>query len=188
MNRTLLLCLLALAASSCSEPIPNRAESPEAAFLAARAGLRNHDLRTYFDALTDQAVRDDLKNSAMICLTGANPQAVAAGLKRSVGCEAILERHNWPARAGSSTELYKLAIAKVQDPRALAAELEANHRKHGVGSAFVWEYLDKVSLSDLAIEGTKAHAMATWETDDKREVRFEKGATGWRFDPMFGER
>lgn len=188
MNRALLLSILALTVSSCSESIPNRTESPEAAFLAARAGLRNHDLRTYFDALTDQAVRDDLKNSAMICLAGANPQAVAAGLKRSVGCEAILERYSWPARAGSSTDLYRLAIAKVQDPRAMAAELETNHRKHGVGSSFVWEYLDKVRLSDLVIEGTKAHAMAAWETDDKREVRFEKDATGWRFDPMLGQR
>lgn len=188
MKRTLLISLLALAVSSCSEPIPNRADSPEAAFLAARAGLRNHDLRIYFDALTDQAVRDDLKNSAMICLAGANAQAVAAGLRRSVGCEAILERYNWPARAGGSTDWYKLAIAKVQDPRTLAAELETNHRKHGVGSAFVWEYLDKVRLSDFVMDGTKARAMATWETDDKREVRFVKDATGWRFDPMLGER
>ncbi len=188
MNRALLLSLLALAVCSCCEPIPNRTESPEAAFLVARAGLRNHDLRTYFDALTDQAARDDLKNSALICLAGANPQAVAAGLKRSVGCEAILERYNWSARAGSSTDLYKLAIAKVQDPRALVAELETNHRKQVVGSAFVWEYLDKVRLSALVIEGTKARAMAAWEMDEKREVRFEKDATGWRFDPMLGQR
>lgn len=56
-NRALLYAVLALCACSRPEPVPNRAESPEAAFLAARAGLKNRDLRTYFDALTESAAR-----------------------------------------------------------------------------------------------------------------------------------
>ena len=188
MKPTLRIALLALVVCGCSESVPNRAESPHSAFLAARAGLRNHDLKTYFDALTDQAVRDGLENSVMICLAGSNPQAVAAGIRQSVGCEGILQRHHWPAAAGSSPEAYKIAIAKISDPRTLATELETNHRKFDVGSSFVWDYLDKVSLSNFVVEGMKARASAEWASDDKREVRFEKDATGWRFDPMFGDR
>jgi hypothetical protein len=188
MKHTFIIALMILTVCACNEPIPNRAESPEAAFLAARAGLKNHDLKTYFDALTDKAVLDELQNSVMICLAGSNPEAVAAGIKHSVGCEGILGRHNWSASAGSSPDAYKAAIAKISAPRILAAELEANHRKHDVGSSFVWEYFDKVRLSNIVIEGTKARAFAKWESDDRREVRFEKDATGWRFDPTFGDR
>ncbi|MFZ6745249.1 hypothetical protein ACO0LC_18650 [Undibacterium sp. JH2W] len=188
MKHTFLFTLMILAVCSCSEPIPNRAESPEAAFLAARAALKNHDLKTYFDALTDQAVLDELGNSVMICLSGSNPKAVAAGLKQSIGCEEILKRYNWPASAGNFPDAYKAAIAKIHDSRSLAAELEANHRRYDAGTSFVWDYLDKVRLSNLVVEGTKAHASAEWESGDKGDVRFEKDATGWRFDPMPGAR
>ncbi len=188
MHVTRLVCVLALAICSCSEPLPDRTASPEAAFLAARAGLQNHDLRAYFDALTEQAVRDDLGNSITICVAGSNPQAVAAGLRTSVGCRDILNHYNWPAQAERSTDAYKAAIAKVQDPRNMVAELEANHRKFDVGSTFGWTYLDKMRLSEMTIDGNTAHAVAQWDDDDKRPVRFERDATGWRFDPMAGER
>jgi hypothetical protein len=186
--RTLVFILVAAGIAACSEPVPSRAESPEAAFVAARAGLRNHDLGTYFDALTDSGARGDLANSVTICMAGNNPAAVAAGLKASVGCEKILERYGWPAQGAKTPSEYKAAIAKIREPRALAKELEENHRRYGVGSSFVWEYLDNVKLSDVVIRGSRATGMARWDTDGKKPVEFEKDETGWRFDPKLHEK
>jgi hypothetical protein len=169
---------------ACTEAIPNRAESPEAAFRAARAGLRNHDLRVYFDSLTDAGVRADLANSVTICVAGSNPAAVAADIKQSVGCESILQRYGWPMQKKMTLGEYKEAISRIQNPRAIAQELEENHRKHGVGSSFVWEYLDNVTVSGIAIRGSHATGLAEWNPDEKRAVEFEKDGTGWRFNPM----
>lgn len=185
--RNIIVFLGAAVLIACSEAVPDRAQSAESAFLAARAGLRNHDLRVYFDALTDSAVRADLANAVMICVARNNPAAVAGGLKQSVGCESILERHGWLGQEAKTPPGYKSAVAKVRDPRGLARELEENHRKYGVGSTFAWEYLDNVKISQIVIQGSRASALAQWDAYEKRPVEFEKDETGWRFNPMLPE-
>jgi hypothetical protein len=179
------LCALLCA---CSEPIPDRNGAPEAAFLAARAALRDHDLPAYFDALTDAAVRTTLKGSISVCATGTQPGARAAGLVASTGCEAILARHHWPQDAEKSPERFKSAIAAIAQPRALATEMEANNRQYGAATSFVWGYLNGVQLSEWVISGNYATALAQWDTGEKRPMHFEKDASGWRVNPLPGQK
>jgi hypothetical protein len=185
--RNIFVSLGFLVLGACGEAIPNRADAPEAAFHAARAGLKNHDLRVYFDSLTDAAARNHLANSVTICLAGTDPAAVAAGLKQSTGCQAILQRHGWPSQGAKTPGQYQSAVAEIRNPRAMAQELEENHRKFGVGSSFVWEYLDTVKVSDIVVRGSYATGVAEWNTQEKRPIKFVKDETGWRFDPMVGE-
>jgi hypothetical protein len=185
MNRTspaFLFALVLLAACGKPggeqiDPASVRRYSPEGALNAARAALHRRDLPAYFDALTDSAVRQTLKNSIALCSFHA----------ASRECTIILKKYGWREPQGSSpaetNAAWDRALRQLEQPREMAAELEAYHRAAGTGSSFVWEYLDDVTLTDVSVQGNTATALASWSGEQK-PVAFERDATGWRFAPF----
>lgn len=168
----------------------DRHESPESSLEAARNSLQRRDLDGYFDALTDRAVRHLLSNSISICLSSFRPETQKFGYKASYGCPGILKKYEWRGPISydetATPESWADAVARIAEPRKMAAELESLHRKNDSGSSFVWEWLDQVELYDVEINGGTATATAKWPQDTRR-VRFEKDETGWRFDVYFQE-
>lgn len=174
----------ALAACSAQDGAPiDRMASPEAAFIAARTALHRHDLPAYFDAITDTAVIETLKNSITICLASNNQDAIRQGVRPSFGCENILRKYEWKAPVVSdpskSDAVWKAALKSIPNPREMGAELEARHRNAGAGSSFVWDYLDPVKLGPISIDGSKAKATSRWDGQPV-VIRFERDSTGWR--------
>lgn len=175
-------CLLA-----CSRPdrsvSPDRSAGPEAALESARVALGHRDMDGYFDALTEKAARDIMANSIGICLGKKLPAMRELGYKPSEDCEGILTTYGWPSDGGKTTAAFKVAVARIENPRALAASLETNHRKHGAGTSFVWEYLERLKVADIVVEGVTAKGTADWGDGERKPIIFLRDQTGWRVDP-----
>ena len=172
------------------EPYGDRTTSPIIAFHVARSALHNHDLVTYVDALTDNAVRFTLENSIGICTVSQLAETQKFGYKKSTGCDLILLKYGWveppetiPEKIGPA---WKAAIMQIRNPRNMLIELETNHRSFGAGSSFVWSYLDPIEITRIIENESKAHAESKW-AGDSHKLLFEKDETGWRFDPNFEE-
>lgn len=189
----LILVVLCLAGCT-SEPPVDRKTGPDAALAAARIALHHHDLPAYYDALTDLGTRETLSNSIAICAFSSDPalrlQFEASGLTRSLVCEFILNSYGWKiAKATTAEERMRIrqqALAHLANPRKMAAASERNHRQTGAGSSFAWDWLDKVTLRHIVVNGHSATGVASF-SDDDLPMAFERDATGWRFSPVFSE-
>lgn len=182
--------LLTLILGCAREKAPDRHESPEAALVAARVGLHNHDLASYLDALSDEEVLLTLKNSISICSMSRNPEArrqlEAYGHRPSIGCDQILQKYGWvepdARRSKEISRAWSEALERIARPREMCVELEANHRRTGAGSSFVWEWLDGVTVKNVEVHGDTAKAIGSWSGEEKPVV-FRRDRSGWRFTP-----
>lgn len=182
MQRALILLVSILAGCTDRQEVPPRTESPQAAFVNARAALAREDLKSFFDALTEPAARELMANSISICLAKDQP-AYRARYRPSEGCDEILGRYGWPGQVAKTPDGFRMEARRIRDPRGLATELEANHRKHRSGTSFSLDHLDGVKLTGVIVNGSTARAVAEGRDGEKRPVVFEKDVTGWRFDP-----
>jgi hypothetical protein len=178
------LCLCGCGKTEKPAPI-DRHTSPEAALAVAKAALERRDIGAFVDTLTDGAVRKLMEEAVRICLTSLRGAlADPSGIKPSTGCDEIMRRYGWPGGTHDpSSERYQAALVAITDPRALTGELEQNHDKTGAGTSFVWSFLQDVSLSEVAVEGDRAHGKLNWD-GRLNPVYFERDSTGWRFDPL----
>jgi hypothetical protein len=190
VNKSLIafvIVLFILVLATVGAKLADRTSSPEAALTAAKWALRFNHLESYYDALTDEAVRQSLKNSIAICFSSGTPELQQYGYNKSEGCELILERHGWIEPTEETPEKFEAArnaaMEKIADPRKMAVELETNHRKHGAGTSFVWSYLEQVEIESVSISGSSAIAEVTWLGKPGR-MTFEKDETGWRMHPF----
>tara|TARA_R110001599_G_scaffold351727_1_gene584399 strand:- start:1075 stop:1632 length:558 start_codon:yes stop_codon:yes gene_type:complete len=165
----------------------DRTVSPETSLSVAKKALQNKDLEKYFDALTNQAVLNTLKNSIAICSNSKIKEVKQYGYEESSGCNLILKKYGWqePVVAPENiTESWKKELEKIKNPRAMVVELETNHREKGAGASFVWWYLESVNIISTEIRGNEAIGEVDWSGESKK-VLFVRDSTGWRFDPNY---
>lgn len=185
-SRPLLAFIAALLVGCGDDGVTDRTKEPVAALNAARAALHRKNLREYFDAVSDEEVRLTLSNSITICLASHTPEMRKLGRPPSEGCQAILAKYGWrepvEREPAALRKAWRESILKIAEPRSMAYELEKNHRVYDVGSSFVWEYLDDVSVVAIEQRGSRAIAKVKWKSED-RTVEFERDPSGWRFTP-----
>ena len=183
-----ILLVTAALITSCDKQLNvDRAASPEASFEAARASLQSENMDGFFDALTDQAVRQILLNSVLICVGSTRPETREFGYEPSFGCLRVLERYGWTGPTSYEQDVpagaWEKAVAKIEEPRRMASDLESINEMNGAGVSFVWDHLDSVEIYDVEVNGDHATASAKWWGQDVSEIRFEKDDSGWRFNP-----
>jgi hypothetical protein len=95
-----------------------------------------------------------------------------------------LLKNGWPAPFDATLSLaeFDAAMAAVTDVRRAAVAVETANRESGVGTSFVWSYLDSIRVISVKTQGDRAVATVEW-SNDRVEMRFVKDRSGWRFEP-----
>jgi hypothetical protein len=180
--RVCVILIVAGAGCTGAPHVFDRQAGPEAAFEQAKYSLHAHEVHGYLDALTDDAVLRVLANSIFLCFGSQDP-GVQPPPPQSPGCEVIVSAYGYPLSGvpavRASEENFRRAVAKVRDPRAMAAALELHHRKVGGGTSFAWNSLDDATLLEVAIDGDRATGRVASPLAPLA-VEFARDATGWR--------